>query len=276
MKGLFIFLLCICGYSSFAQRWEFGLGAGSSNYIGDLSQGINSNNFGMSFGLGVKRNIDPHFGFRLDAMIHNVSAADSLSTDKEMFRRNLSFQSRIYEAALTFEINFFKFIPGKVGYRFTPYINFGIGFFHFNPQTRYKGQLIDLQPVGTEGQYYNPVSKEDTRYSLNAWSLPFAGGLKWNFAGNSSIALEAGMRLTTTDYIDDVSGVYANPTQLKQFGGQVAVDLADRTRELPRVLGYEPNQVGKMRGDAGYNDIYWYLGLRYTYTISQGVCPAFK
>ncbi len=69
-----------------------------------------------------------------------------------MLRRNLSFNSNIWELALQGDFNFFKFIPGSEYFRFTPYITFGVGVFNYDPYAYYQGQKVFLRPLGTEGQ----------------------------------------------------------------------------------------------------------------------------
>ena len=50
-----------------------------------------------------------------------------------MYRRNLSFNSNIWELALQGDFNFFRFMPGEPGFNFTPYITLGVGAFSYDP-----------------------------------------------------------------------------------------------------------------------------------------------
>jgi hypothetical protein len=272
MRKLCIILLFL-PLSLLAQKWEIGFGGGHSLYLGDLNQTIFSEKNGLSLNVGGKYNFNPHFGLRFDLLNHQIAGADSLSTsDAERMMRNLSFQSTIYEASLLFEINFFRFVPGNDDDRFTPYINGGLSLFSFNPKARFNGALIELQPLGTEGQTIDPQSREDRRYSRVSFAIPVAFGFKWNFTGQHSLALEAGMRFAFTDYIDDVSGSYADNSIIRLANGATAAQLADRSQEL----GLPLNDSGKLRGNPGFNDVFGFLGLRYTYTFNRGTCPAFR
>ncbi len=272
MRKLFVALLFL-PLSLFAQKWEIGFGGGQSMYLGELNQKIYSEKNGLSLQVGGKYNFNPHFGLRVDLLSHQVAGADSLNTsDLESRMRNLSFQSSIYEAAVLFEINFFRFNPGNQDDRFTPYINGGLSFFSFNPKARYRGALVELQPLGTEGQTIDPDTRQDSRYSRVSFAIPVAFGFKWNFSGQHSLALEGGMRFAFTDYLDDVSGSYADNSFIRLANGPAAASMADRSQEL----GLPLNDPGKLRGNPGFNDVFGFVGLRYTYTFNRGTCPAFR
>ncbi|WP_431212499.1 DUF6089 family protein [Puia sp. P3] len=78
-----------------------------------------------------------------------------------MYRRNLSFNSNIWELALQGDFNFLKFIPGSAYNRFTPYITFGVGVFNYDPYAYYQGQKsICASWDGGSGLF--PVSGPET------------------------------------------------------------------------------------------------------------------
>ena len=69
-----------------------------------------------------------------------------------MYRRNLSFNTDIYELAcrgISISSSSFREVP-TIGSRL--YITFGIGTFYYNPYTYLNGQKVYLRPLGTEGQ----------------------------------------------------------------------------------------------------------------------------
>ena len=67
--------------------------------------------------------------------------------------------------------------------------------------------------------------------ALVSMAIPFGVGLKWNLGKYFSVGAEWGMRLTFTDYLDDVSGVYYDQDVLIQQRGEVVAQLADRSVE---------------------------------------------
>ncbi len=69
-----------------------------------------------------------------------------------MYRRNLSFNSNVWELSLQGDFNFFRFMPGEPQYSFTPYVTFGVGVFSYDPYAYLSGQKYFLRQEGTEGQ----------------------------------------------------------------------------------------------------------------------------
>ena len=88
-------------------------------------------------------------------------------------------------------------------------------------------------------------------------------GLKYQPAKRITLAVELGVRKTFTDYLDDVSGSYADPVKLTSEKGYLASELAYRTDELQ---GYENTSVlaNSQRGDSGNKD--WYILNTFSFT----------
>ena len=89
-------------------------------------------------------------------LFNQVKADDFKSGNIQQLNRNLSFKSSVVEFGPVLEIDFFKFHPGqnntaKAAFG-TPYFMGGINIMRMNPKTRYNGEWIELQPLGTEGQ----------------------------------------------------------------------------------------------------------------------------
>ena len=110
------------------------------------------------------------------AMFTQLGYSDVYNTQNEYdHRRNLSFNTNIWELTLQGDFNFFKFIPGEARYRYTPYVTFGIGIFSYDPYAYYQGQKVYLRPLGTEGQgtaaYPGPktIQHHGILYSLWSW-----------------------------------------------------------------------------------------------------------
>mgnify|MGYP001229695208 CR=1 FL=1 len=149
-------------------------------------------------------------------------------------------------------------------FSFTPYATVGLSFFHFNPQALHQGQWIDLQPLNTEGQA--STFNSNPAYKLTQAAIPFSFGWKWQVSPRSTFGYEFCFRKTFTDYLDDVSGSYADPTKLTSEKGFLAAEMAYRTDEL---VGYEGTTpiAGSRRGDPGNMDWYNMQTLTYTYKL---------
>src|SRR4051812_6383230 len=117
-----IFGAIICN----AQEWEAGISIGPSQYQGDLAKEqlvIKKTKLGGGF-IG-RYTITPSFAVRAELNLMKVSGDDKLSKDVEHLRRNVNFNSFIEELAISFEYNFFKYVPGSKSKRFTPFISAG-------------------------------------------------------------------------------------------------------------------------------------------------------
>ncbi len=265
-------LVLVCfGFSQslFAQKYDVGVFYGRSGYIGDLKDGpIPSFNYNAA-GFYGKINFNPYIGIKGGLYLAKVGAADSLSSNFAQKQRNLSFETNITELNLNLEFNFFKFVPGNKYHNFTPFFYMGIAVFKFDPYTTYNKETVYLKPLSTEGQGLKDGIKN---YSLFNLSIPIGGGIKWNFSGQNSIALEFSGRTSLTDYLDDVSGNYYNNATIEKRKGKIAAALADPSVEL----GYLPKANGKQRGNKTFTDFYLYTGITYIYTFKQSNCPQFK
>ena len=253
----------------YAQRSEVGVQGGVSFYLGDLNPGSVFKGVMPAGGLFYRYNFHEHWALRGNAIIGWVKAADADSDVPSQLDRNLSFSSVVMEFSLVGEFNFFRYAPGDMKRPFTPYIYGGIALFKFNPKADLDGTKYELQPLGTEGQgtTFYPDRK---KYSLTTGSIPFGLGVKANISKHFAVGLEWGMRYTFTDYLDDVSTVYADPDIIEQERGEIARQLADRS------LSQVPN-ADKQRGNSTTNDWYSFSLLTFSFIIpgKQVKCAAY-
>ncbi len=236
-----------------AQFTELGVFGGGTNFLGDVgNQNIHVPQSWVA-GLTFRYQFNPHYGIRFQGRIGEVKNDDALSNWVYKQERNLSFRSSLWEAAVMVEINFFEYITGSKKKNHTPYIFAGIGLFGFNPQAQYTdGEWYDLQPLGTEGQ--GTQLNASGKYGLAGISLPFGIGYRWSIGNSTSIALETGLRTTSTDYLDDAGGTYVDRTQLLQESGEMAAYFADRSLS-------QTDKAGYARANNQNNDWYVFTGI---------------
>lgn len=254
---------------------EVGVFGGVSNYYGDLTQDyVVVKESHPAYGGFITLNASPNLGFRLGVNHGIVSAADANSNRATLNVRNLSFTSPVTEATLTVVYSYPGFIPRSKIKPFTPYLYFGIGGFHFNPEAFYEGQWYELQPLGTEGQGTDIFPYRD-KYSLYSVCIPFGIGLKWAFTERWNLGIEYGARWTFTDYLDDVSRTYVDRNLLIEASGINAYNLSNRTGE---VLGGVPVDYknNDWRGDPSNNDWYMFFGLTLSRNLLKGAEEGFK
>lgn len=143
--------------------------------------------------------------------------------------------------------------------RFTPYLFTGVTLTGFNPKTNFEGKVYELKNYLTEGQ---------SEYKTLAYSIPFGAGVKYNFGKYFNIAGEIGYRNTSSDYLDDVSGVYASTSSLQDNNPEKAalrIALADRSMNKIGVPGTQ-------RGDFRKKDSYVFVGITLSYTFVSQNC----
>jgi hypothetical protein len=282
---LFVFVFSTGFSALYAQMFlEGGLLIGGSNYIGDLSGTFM--NLGLtrpSGGIMVRYNLSEHFSAKGYMGYGRIVGADSLSGNTFEQTRNLSFFTDLYEISLQMEYNFlpysYKYYDKK---QFVPYVFLGVGLFNYNPKTNFRGNIIELQPLGTEGQGTTEYNDRE-KYALTQFCFPFGAGVKKRVAERWTVGFELGFRYTMTNYLDDVGGTYANFRVVQRGNGLAAGILSDRSDEKNLQFGpdneliYAPKfNEGDRRSNKKYdlNDFYVFAGLNVTFRFRKNVvCP---
>ncbi|MEM6725005.1 MAG: DUF6089 family protein, partial [Bacteroidota bacterium] len=256
MKKVFALFLFVATFISASAQFEVGISPGISFYTGDIAastQLTSSGPVNFTIGTFARYQFHPNLAARINFAWANISGDDAKAQDRGRRNRNLSFNSQIFEVSLIGEV---LFPPvEEIGYipPFQAYVFGGIGWFHFNPKTDFQGESVELQPLGTEGQ---GLPGFPARYSLNELAIPVGIGAKFGIAPRLSLGIEYGIRVTFTDYLDDLSTVYVNPAELAAGNGALAAELAYRGDEIPGVEISNDVLTGRQRGNADFNDFY--------------------
>ena len=195
-----------------------------------------------------------------------IKGDDKLSTNPGRVGRNLNFRNDVKEFAFRGEAVFFE--ENDVGSRgryrmdFKSYGFLGLSIFHHNPKALYQGEWVALQPLMTE----------NVRYSKWQFGIPMGIGFYFTEKRKHRYGFEMQYVNTFTDYLDDISGNYADPADLSS---PLAVALANRRGELGDQAGVpEPSNYGPpslitngKRGDPTRNDSYLFMTFNYSYVI---------
>ncbi len=258
--------LFVAAPSSFSQMkgWELGGWIGASNYFGDLNTNYRLNRIHPAAGLLTRYNFNERLALRLGASYGRISATDADSKNIFERTRNLSFRSDIVDGAMLLEFNFMPYMHGHREYYFTPYLFAGPALFYFKPRTEYEGRWYDLPELGTEGQF------RGEEYSTVQAALAYGLGMKVDFSYRWSMSIELSGRKPFTDYLDDVSGVYADIRDIRSLRGDIAAALADRSGEA-RI-----GEPGRQRGNGKNDDTYLFLGVGLQYYFGQIRCPNYR
>ena len=135
------------------QEGEFGIGIGAAHYFGDLNTRARMNRPKPAATIFFRKNFSNYISGRIGASFARLGYSDKYNTHNEyMYRRNLSFNTNVWELNLQGDFNFFRFMPGEPGFNYTPYITFGVGAFSYDPFAYLNGEKIFLRPLSTEGQ----------------------------------------------------------------------------------------------------------------------------
>ncbi len=242
-----------------AQHSEVGLFGGGTNFIGDV--GDYGFHLPKNFAAGVfyRYNFNRHWALRAQINYGRIKNADSLSDEVARINRNLSFQSEIWEGSIMMEFNFLEFEPGSKFWH-TPYVMGGFGIFRFNPTTEYRGETYELRDLGTEGQL--TAENDKGFYPLGSSYFIFGMGYKWAIGKFASIGVESTFRSTNTDYLDDVSGYYADPAVIARAHGETAAALSDRSLA-------EGDKDDLFRGDPRTQDWYIFTGVTLQFKFGE-------
>ena len=262
-------------YESIVQEGEFGLSAGAAHYFGDLNTDAHLNRPKLGLGAFFRKQFGNYIALRVGAHFAQLGYSDIYNTGNEYeHRRNLSFNTNIWELAVQGDFNFFKFVPGDPYYGFTPYITLGIGAFSYDPYAFYQGQKVFLRPLGTEGQ--GTTAYPDRKpYGTMALCFPFGVGVKYNWNDRMNIGFEIVHRFTNTDYLDDVSQTYVGADKfppLPDGNPSLGFLLQDRSYETGDVIGIE----GRQRGYPKQKDQYIMAEITVSFNLTSYRCPTAK
>lgn len=233
-------------YEKYDRRWILSFGTGFTSYFGELSNSGQFFDTRPNINVGMERKLTSRTSLRTELTWYSIDGSDSDADTQSRRQRNLSFFSHNFE--WNFEAMFGLFREGRRYYqrrKVNPYGFFGIGLTYFNPKANYEGETYTLKPYMTE----------DVDYSRVAFIVPAGIGLKFKVNETWNINLEGGYRFTFTDFLDDVSTVYIDRSEIQD---PIRVALIDRSVEL----NLPPSETGSVRGNSGANDGYAIINIK--------------
>lgn len=254
---------------------EFGFAVGGAHYFGDLNNDIRLNRPKIAASLMFRKQFGNYIALRLQGTYGKLGYSDQYSDNETQRIRNLSFNTDFFELALMGDFNFFRFIPGEHGYRFTPFTAIGVGFFTYDPYAFLNDEKYFLRPLATEGQGTSLYPERQT-YGTMAACFPIGVGFKYNLNYRTNFTFEISHRFTNTDYLDDVSLTYAGPNAfpaLPNGDPSPSFLLQDRSYELTnRPVGI----AGRQRGNSQRNDNFVTVTAGLTFNLTSYKCPSPK
>ena len=269
---LAVLLLGQCTYGQYDARrtqWrryrqQVGVSIGFTGFLGELggadaigSDGLRDLNFNqnrLTLNIEYRYFLTRNFTARGSLLFGFISGDDASTNEPFRNARNLHFRAPIYEFSVMIEYFLLREEPGKKSpfnsqkFMLDLYVFVGGGVTYFNPQAKYEGVWVNLQPLGTEGQ---GIDNQPDKYNRFTPVIPVGFGLSKKFKGFWSAGIELSYRKTFTDYLDDVSTVYYNNDKIRESYGDVAAFLAD-----PKKSDIIGTAEGDQRGDKNEKDAY--------------------
>lgn len=272
MKKVLLILCLAVAPILTAQQYNLGFGvrAGASGFLGDIGSGDLARGFVYNMELNDTRWATGLFGrYRFHPLLAvqgsfdyvRVQGLDANSDNRARLGRNLSFKNDLFHFNAKLELYPQLLSVSDVGYRgryrldYQTYFFAGVGAVLHNPKAEYNGQNVKLRPLLTEGVSYSPV----------ALTLPFGGGFFFTYKRIHRFGLEYAWNMSFTDYLDDISTEYVDPSQMSS--DPLAAVLANRYSgfgDVPDGVQYGP---GSPRGDPTDRDNFMTLTITYSYLI---------
>ena len=253
------------------NRQELQIGLSATQFTGDLGGGggpgidystkdIDWESTGSGVEFSYKYRFHPYLSTKTCLSFFSIEGDDKYSEESKRNARNIHFKSTCFDFSQRLEFIFYANEFNGSFYHLTSrtkrrksntqlYIFAGLGFATYNPKASYNGIWTELRPLKTEGQA--------TSYSKATFIIPTGFGLRVGLTKKIRIGIEANYTKTFTDYLDDVSTKYADPSLM-------ASSAASYLSNPSSVYS-----VGDKRGDPNQFDAYYRLTFQLIYNIGK-------
>ena len=220
-----------------------GVNLSTTRYRGDLSDVFNFQHWQLSWGAEVhaRYRFDNHWCLRSDIGVYHVRADQRYSRNAY---NKLSFSATNLSANVGVQWDFrsIDYNPRNNMYMFG-----GLGITKLAPSTTLNGTTYSLPAFKTEG----------VDYGLWVGQLHYGLGVPVTLSESTQLRFEGRYTHVFSDYMDDVSTVYAD----KSAASDIEKKLADgRIAE-----NLSPNIVGAKRGEPANKDGYFLLTVQFVY-----------
>jgi len=267
--------------------FEVGASVGAMNSLTDIGgnkgigkkfvKDLNLGNTNFCGGVFVDLMYKNALGIRLEGSFGKVSAYDSVLKKVDVndiartrYNRNLNFRSNITEISLIAEFHplfiFINWLERESDPpRLSPYLLAGVGYYSFNPQAKLGNKWVDLQPLSTEGQGFKEYPDRKV-YKLQQMNFPLGAGIKYELTDILNLRGEFVYRVLTTDYLDDLSTTYIDPSLYANYftGTKLSNALLLNDRQIVHATG-----PGGIRVSPKQKDAFFSFNLKLSLTIGR-------
>jgi hypothetical protein len=184
---LMVFLIGLMVFEAHGQQSvDIGFFGGSGTYFGDMTKTEWQKSINPAYGAFMRFNFNPRYGLRFNVFNSNIGAVGEFDSQKWNADPNYKywdFNKNVLDISLQFEFNFFKYIVGDKATPYSTYVFGGVGMQSYSYDLQYIGQ--------SSGSEITPT-------------IPFGLGFKFNLSKRIGLGIEAGMRKTFSDKLDNL------------------------------------------------------------------------
>ncbi len=281
IKNYFLFGIILLSNTLLGQmgagfyRNDIGVRLGAANYLGEIGGKEKTRRDFVwdmkipqtrtSVSAFARHKFNDYLSVSLGFNYNQIRGDDNLSTNPGRYYRNLRFKNNLLDLTLRAEGYIYRI--SDVGNRGRYYVAFDT-YGHAGITTFYSNPLGSLD--GTTWTPLRPLKTEGVEYKKFGIGIPVGLGFFFTIKKKHRIGWDFTWVTTFTDYLDDVSTVYADPSTLPS---PQAVALANQSAAVtndPAILAsYAPPSDGNIgkRGDPTHNDSYMYTTIAYSYVL---------
>ena len=224
---------------------DYGISVGTANYLGDIGGDfLTRRDFAADLHVGqtkvsshvfARYRISNVFSVRAQLGTVYLEDYDNLSTNPARQTRNAHFRNFVNEISVRGELTFFSRpmitrYTSKYRVGVNTYATVGVTGFTHNPQAQLDRRAAEYHyaegRISTNPNFLNydqwfdlrEVQTEKLTYGSAALGFPMGLGASFMINYEYRLGLEFVWNLTLTDYIDDVSFTYADPSGLDDIG----------------------------------------------------------
>ena len=184
------------------SRFEFGLYGGGSIFTGTISNSnIFNNEMNMLFGFNINYTLYSNISASLYISSSKLSNSDINGSSNEQIARGMSFSTSILSISPSVNYDFIDNRLYTKARRIRPSVGFGFDMVSFNPTGLYGGEEVNLQPLGTGGQF---IDSTKAPYSLMALGYFVNFKIKYQLSRFNSFGILFSIHNSFSDYLDDV------------------------------------------------------------------------
>jgi hypothetical protein len=282
-------------FTSKKQYISIGGSVNANSFFGDIANSSSRFSTQISqtrpnFTAFIQKRATPRVTGRLSFSVGQLAGDDNLVSpgidDNGRYQRGLHFRNNFFNISA---VGIIDAVANKGAFfrrtsRFIPYGLVGIGVMRSNPEARVasdfagrsSGSWVSLQDLETEG----------VSYSEYLFNIPLGVGIRKKINNNFDVALELVLHYTFTDYLDDISGNYADMSgwdplrramasrsleAVSARNGEVRTDVPRPTSVNGYTVGFGHGAPGDQRGNPENNDHFTSIGITVNYIFAGAI-----